>query len=78
MSFRVRPVAGTTHRGYDLANILQERVRDGSPKFRIRVVAVMILQGYDSSNFPLLPVSILFELKVKPQVKLHDKRDVTP
>ena len=52
MYFRVRPVAGTTRRGYDLANILQDRVRDGSPEIRVRVVAGTILQGYDSSNFP--------------------------
>ena len=51
MSFRVRPVAGTTRHGYDFANILQHRVRDGSPEFRIRVVAGMILQVYKSSNF---------------------------
>ena len=42
---------GTTCRGYDFANILEERVRDGSPEFRVRLVAGTSLQGYDSSNF---------------------------
>ena len=52
MSFKVRPVAGTTRRGYDLANFLEERVRDGSPEFWVRLVAGTSLQGYDSSNCP--------------------------
>ena len=44
MSFRLRPVAGTTRRGYDLANILEERVRDGSPEFRYEFAGVRLVK----------------------------------
>ena len=62
-SFRVRPVAGTTRRGYDLANILEVRVRDKSPEFRVRLVAGTSLQGYDSSNFLFIQYNLVNKSK---------------
>ena len=42
--------AATTH-VHTFGLILEERERDGSPEFRVRLVAGTSLQGYDSSNF---------------------------